>query len=248
MSLSLAQFGLKEMLRCGLDLRKRAGEARTLEEVARTVVHYLYDECRDAAGEHECLLVRFYKTHPYGELPPELQEFARGVLGGAEPLPETQCLTLLASAGAEPEWNARETSRGHQAIPLASVQVVEQAPMIAALIRAMGLDVQAVVEPRPELMRGTEGKTFNVFYVPDAAGSAHIPAQDFVRRYGVRSVVGFGGVLVTGEFYATILFARVPVPPESADRFRNVALDLKLAISSAGVHTTFGAEPAAAEV
>jgi hypothetical protein len=241
MSFSLTQFGLKEMLRCGLDLRKGAGEAATLEEVARTAVRYFYDECRDAEGGRECLLARFYKTHAYGDLPAELQAFARGVMAPDEPSDDTQCLTLLATAGDEPEWNARESSRGHQAIPLASVQMVEQAPMIAELIRAMGLDVRMVVDPDPELIRGTEGKTFNVFYVPQAQDSPHIPAQDFVERYSVRSVLGFGGVLVTGEFYAVVLFTRVTIPPASADRFRNVALDLKLAISSAGVDTTFGA-------
>jgi hypothetical protein len=247
MSFSLAHFGLKEMLRCGLDLRKGAGEAATLEELAQGVVHYLYDSCRTDSGDRECVLARFYKTHAYGELPGELQTFARGVLGSTPPTPELQCLTLLATAGDKPGWNARRASRGHQAIPLPSVQMVEQAPMIAELIRAMGLDVRAVVTPQTELIRGMEGKTFNVFFVPDAAGSPHIPAQDFVRDYGVRSVVGFGGMLVTGEFYAVILFTRVSIPPQSADRFRNVALDLKLAISSANVATTFGTPSADAE-
>ncbi|HEX6372274.1 MAG TPA: hypothetical protein VF006_25370 [Longimicrobium sp.] len=240
MSLSLAHFGLKEMLRCGLDLRRGAGDAATLEELAQGVVRYFYDNCRTQDGSRECVLARFYKTHRFGELPAELQAFARGALGGAEPAPELQCLTLLATAGDKPGWNARQASHGHQAIPLPSVQMVEQAPMIAELIRAMGMDVSAVVSPASELVRGMAGKTFNVFFVPEAKGSPHIPAQDFVRDYGVRSVLGFGGVLVTGEFYSVILFTRVAIPPESSDRFRNVALDLKLAISSSGVGTTFG--------
>lgn len=248
MSFSLANFALKEMLRCGLDLRKGAGDAATLEELAQGVVRYFYDNCRTQDGSRECVLARFYKTHPYGELPADLQTFARGVLGDAQPTPELQCLTLLATAGDEPGWNARKASHGHQAIPLASVQMVEQAPMIAELIRAMGMDVRAVVTPQPELIRGMEGKTFNVFFVPEAAESPYIPAQDFVREYGVHSVLGFGGVLVTGEFYAVILFTRVAIPPESADRFRNVALDLKLAISSSspGLESTFGIPSAAA--
>jgi len=244
MSFSLAQFGLKEMLRCGLDLRKGAGDADSLEALAQGVVRYFYDECRDAGGARECVLARFYKTHAYGELPAELQAFARGALAPAAPSDDMQCLALLATAGDEPEWNARQSSRGHQAIPLASVQVVEQAPMIAELIRAMGLDVRVVVDPDPALIRGTEGKTFNVFYVEQALGSPHIPAQDFVARYSVGSVLGFGGVLVTGEFYAVILFTRVVIPAASADRFRNVALDLKLAISSTGVDRTFAAPSA----
>ena len=247
MSFSLAHFGLKEMLRSGLDLRKGAGEAATLEELAQGVVRYFYDNCRTDDGGRECVLVRFYKTHTFGELPADLQAFARGSLDGAAPAPDLQCLTLLATAGEKPGWNARQASHGHQAIPLASVQMVDRAPMIAELIRAMGMDVTAVVSPAPELVRGMAGKTFNVFFVPEANGSPHIPAQDFVRDYGVRSVLGFGGVLVTGEFYSVIIFARVAIPPESADRFRNVALDLKLAISSTALATTFGTPSAASE-
>lgn len=245
MSFSLRTFGLQEMLRCGLDLRRTAAPATTLEALAGEVVRYFYDLCRDADGGRECLLARFYKTHRYDGLPPDLQAFARGLLRGTPPAPETQCLTLLASAGDEPEWNARQQSRGHQAIPLTSAQMVEQAPMIAELIRSMGLDVRSVLAPNPELVRGLQGKTYNVFYVPEAEGSTCIPAQDFVRQYGVRSVLGFGGMLVTGEFYAVVLFTRVPISPESADRFRNVALDLKLAISSTRTEAIFSAAPAA---
>ena len=34
------------------------------------------------------------------------------------------------------------------------------------------------------------------FHIDDAAGSAYLPAQrDFVRRFGIQSVIGFGDVL-----------------------------------------------------
>lgn len=248
MSFSLHTFGLREMLRAGLDLRRSTADSPTLEALARETVRYFYDECRDDGGNRECVLVRFYKTHPYGDLPSDLQAFARGVMADT-PLPTTQCLTLLATAGDEPAWNSRTASRGHQAIPLASAQMVEQAPMIAELVRSMGLDVSAVVAPHPDLIDTLTGKTFNVFHVPDAAGSPFIPAQDeFVRRYGVRSVIGFGGILVTGDFYAVILFSRAPIAAEVADRFRNLALDLKLAISASPVQATFDGTPAAAGV
>jgi hypothetical protein len=252
MSFSLHTFGLREMLRVGLDLRRRTSTSQSLEALAQETVRYFHDECRDDDGNRECVLVRFYKTHPFGELPADLQAFARGAMTGI-PLPTTQCLTLLATAGDEPAWNSRTASRGHQAIPLPSAQMVEQAPMIAELVRSMGLDVNAVVSPHLDLIQSLSGKTFNVFHVPEAEGSPYIPAQDeFVRRYGVRSVVGFGGILVTGDFYAVILFSRVPVSTEVADRFRNLALDLKLAISASPAHTTFddapeGAQPAGAD-
>jgi len=231
MSFSLRRFDLREMLRCGLDLRRVARDAGTMEEAAGAIVRYLYDSFVDG-GEHECALVRFYKTHPYGGLEPELKVVVRERMGAA-PNEALKCLVLLATAGAEPEWNSRRLSRGHRAIPLPSPQIVERAPMIAQLIRQMGLDLDSVVSPHPELMQGLEGKTYNVFYVAHALGSEAIPAQDeFVRPYGIESVLGCGGVNLQGELYAAILFARVHIPQDTADRFRNIALDLKMAISS----------------
>lgn len=239
MSFSLQRFGLNEMLSCGVDLRRAAVGSRTFEGLAGSVVRHFYTECVDAAGQRECVMARFYKTHPYRELPVESQAFAARFLGGQPAAPDLQCLTLLATVGDEPEWNSRWSSAGHHAIPLPSVEFVQRAPMIAELVRAMGLDAADVVAPRPEVLRGLQGKTYNVFYVPEASGSEFIPAQDFVARHGVCSVLGFGGVLLTGEFYAVILFTRVHLPPETADRFRNIALDLKLGISAAPIERTF---------
>jgi hypothetical protein len=232
MSFSLRRFDLREMLRCGLDLRRVSRDAPALDQAADAIVRYFYDSFVDPdSGERECALVRFYKTHPYGGLGPELQTFARERMAAA-PYDAMKCLVLLATVGSEPAWNSPRLSRGHRAIPLPSAEIVERAPMIAQLIRQMGLDLSSVISPHPELLQGLEGKTYNVFYVPDALGSEAIPAQDdFVRPHGIRSVLGCGGINLNGELYAVILFSRVSIPQESADRFRNIALDLKMAIS-----------------
>lgn len=228
MSFDLARFSLVDMLQCGRAIRGIAADARTLDETARNVVAYLYDECRNDNAAERCALVRFYKTIPYAELNPDLQAYARARLGGVQPPGEMRCLTLLATAGQEPEWCDPRASVGHRAIPLMSVEMVEQAPMISQLIRQMGLDVRDVVAPSPA--PDSNGRSYNVFHVEEAAGSPYIPAQQFVSQYGVRSVLGFGGILADGEFFAVILFARGPIPPESAARFRNIALDVKASI------------------
>jgi hypothetical protein len=70
-----------------------------------------------------------------------------------------------------------------------------------------------------------------VFHVEDALGSPYIPAQEFVTSFGIKSVLGFGGILGTGDLFAVILFATVHVPASAADRFRTLALDVKGAFS-----------------
>jgi hypothetical protein len=232
MSFSLGAFDLPEMLRCGLDLRQATRSARSLEEAAGAVVRYLYDHLRDQeGGARQCPLVRFYKTHDFATLEPALQEVARAALG-REPAPGMKCLVLLASAGDKPEWNSRHRSQGHRAIPLASVAMVEEAPMIAQLIRQLGLELEAVVSPDESILGSLRGKTYNIFYVPEAHGHPAIPAQaDFVIPMGIRSVLGCGGIHISGDLYAAILFSRVPIPAPSAERFRNIALDLKLCIA-----------------
>jgi hypothetical protein len=239
MSFSLLRFGLNEMLSCGADLRRAALGATSIEEVADSVVRYFYTEALGEDGKRECVMVRFYMTMPFASLPPDSRQFAARFLDGEPAAPELQCLTLLGTVGDEHAWNSRWTSHGHHAIPLPSVEFVKGAPMIAELVRSVGLDAADLVSPRPEVLRGTQGKTYNVFYVPDAVESRYIPAQDFVSRYGVCSVLGFGGVLLTGQFYSVILFTRVAIPPETADRFRNIALDLKLGVSAAPIQGTF---------
>ena len=228
MASDLTKFGLSEMLRCSTELRRATKDAPTMEEAAQRVCRVLYDELVTSDKSRACALVRCYKIHPYGKLQPELQTFATAVLKGHKMSPTVRCLTLLGTVGDQPAWNSRRTSAGHQAIPLPSTEIIEKAPMIAQLIRQFGLELSDVIQPTTDLVRSLAGKTYGVFHVAEAAGSPYIPAQkEFVAKYGIRSVVGFGGSLPSGDLFAVILFARVPVSGETADRFRNLALDVK---------------------
>jgi hypothetical protein len=113
---------------------------------------------------------------------------------------------------------------------LLSEDVVRQAPMVWALIQQMGLEVRQVIRPPAAIMLDIDQRTFNVFHVPEALGSPLVPAQDFVREHGVRSVLGFGGLLPSGDMFAVIMFARVSIPRETAEMFRTLALGIKLAV------------------
>ncbi|HEX2207859.1 MAG TPA: hypothetical protein VHG93_09265 [Longimicrobium sp.] len=231
MNCNLGEFELADMLRCSQGLRRAVQGAPSMESAASAVCRFLYDELGDGGEGRACVLVRFYKTHAYGGLPPELQRFAKRAFGAvaiSPPEPAMKCLTLLATVGDEPQWNDRRASENHQAIPLPSPYVVERAPMIAQLIREFGMDLGSVVRPSGDVVRALGGKSYGVFHVENAAGSPYIPAQEgFVDRYGIRSVVGFGGLLPSGDLFGVILFSRVHVPVGSADRFRSLALDLR---------------------
>ena len=215
------------MLRCGVGIRRAAAGADSMEEAVGAVCRFLYDELISDEGERNCVLVRCYKTHPFGKLKRTEQEFARKLMAGDVAQDTMKCLTLLATVGDEPKWNDRKASSGHRAIPLPRPDIVEKAPMIAQLIRQFGLDLGTVIRPSPDVIKSLEGRSYGVFHVENALGSPYIPAQDFVREYGIRSVVGCGGSLRGGDLFALILFTRVDVPAAAADRFRTLALDLK---------------------
>jgi hypothetical protein len=224
----LADFDLAEMLRCSIGLRDAMRSAPTMEAAARECCGFFHQELVTDSGEPACALVRCYKTHSFRDLDRDLQAIAtRALEPGVAPSKSLRCLTLLGTRGAEPQWNDRRGSAGHQVIPLPTAAVVERAPMVAQLIRALGLDIATAIAPAGDIVRDLAGKTYGVFYVREATGSPYIPAQDFVRRYGIRSVIGFGGVLPSGDLFAAILFCRVSVTSAAADRFRTLALDLK---------------------
>ena len=241
MSFDLSDFSLIDMLQCGRGLRQSAEQASSVTEAAQSIVEYLYAECGHPDAARSCALIRFYKTFSMRELESNLQAFARKQLGDVAPFASMKVLTLLATIGQQQEWCDPRQSVGHRAIPLPSTQIVEEAPMIAQLIREMGLDISVVVSPDVSLLQESVGRSYNVFHVEQALGSRYIPAQsEFVERYGVRSVLGFGGLLADGNLFAVIMFSRGPIPATSAARFRNIALDVKSVIHpfTVGVSTS----------
>jgi len=203
----------------------------SMEETAGRIVRYFYDGLVDAEGRRVSALVRFFKTHPFSDLDSKLQGFAQALLGSVTPSPDMKCLVLLATAGDKTEWNSRKKSQGHQAIPLPSKESVQQAPMVSNLITQLGIPLGMVIRPEPELLLYMEQRTYNVFHVPEALGSPYIPAQqEFVVPFGIRSVLGFGGLFPSGEMFAVIMFLKVQITKETADLFQTLALNVKLAV------------------
>lgn len=230
----LAHFGLKDMTECGREIRQLHKNAKSMEETANRITQYFYDQMIDKdTGRRACALVRLFKTHTYKESGPELQRFAKALMPEEKIKQATKCMVLLSTAGDSPQWNSRHSSQGHKAIPLISKeQVQRQLPMIYCLIKQMGLAADTVIHPDKRLLLDIAQRKFDVFYVPEASSSSQfIPfQQDFVIPYNIKSVLGMGGVLPSGNIFSVLMFSKVHITGEAADLFRTLALDVKIAL------------------
>lgn len=78
----LRDFSLVDMTELGAALRRIAGESACLEAAASGITQHLMTHLVDRdTGEPQCALVRFFKTHPFADLPASLRDFAERVLG-----------------------------------------------------------------------------------------------------------------------------------------------------------------------
>lgn len=229
MSYDLSRFGIAETLTCGLNLRRVADGHPTIESASRAVCSYFYDELLASGGSRACVLVRFYITATFGTLSTNDRQFATVMLSSTvKPSPDMKCLTLLGTRGDVAAWNSRGESRAHRVIPLPSAEVIQHAPMISQLFSQMGVELTELAKPSASVILNLEKHLYNVFHVETALNSPYIPAQqDFVLRYGVQSVLGFGGMLPYGEHFAVIIFSRVGISRDVATRFRSLALDVR---------------------
>jgi hypothetical protein len=225
-----SKFSDADLKECGANVAALGGGASSMEDAANKIVNYLYDNIIDSSGNTANALVRLYKTHPYNQLDSGLQSFAQGILGSA-PSDDTNCLTMMGTVGDNAGWRSRSNSNGHRAIPLASADMVAGIPMIARLLTQFGIDVGSVMRPDPMLIGDLSAKTYNTFYVPEAVGSPYIPAQDdFVIPNGIKSVLGFGGILSSGELFVVIMFSKASIPADVANRFSAMGSSVKEAV------------------
>lgn len=227
----LAHFELSEMTQVAARLRHIGRGAATCEHACQRVAEFFWSEfVSPDDGRPTFALTRCYKTHAFGDVPPALARFALGVFPDRTPTAATQCLTLLGTFGDREEWRSRHTSRGHQAIPLIDERTVESLPMVARVLRALGIDSINVVKPDPVLLLEKDRQGFNVFHVENAVGNPYIPAQDFVQDSRIRSVIGFGFVTPPASVFVMILFSRQSIAADTAQLFKTLALSLKLAL------------------
>jgi len=226
------QVSLQQLTNCISRITDPAdGPADSLHELAGRVVRDLKETLRDSgSGESTAALVRFFMTVEYESLEGSVSNFITSRFPDIAPKPDTKCLTLMGTVGDEPDWCDVARSRGHRSIPLMNEESVAQIPMIARLLAELGLEIHQVLKPSADLTMAKERRDFRVFHVEEAVGSQHIPDQEFVSSHGIRSVLGFGGMMPTGHLFVVIVFSKARISLETALLFRAVALGVRMVL------------------
>jgi hypothetical protein len=204
-----------------------------LEDAAQKYTDLMYEEFKDSI-----VLVRFFATLPFKNLPAPNQRFVTNLAASAGISSliddQTLVLSLLGTRGEEDAWNNRRNSRGHVGIPLASGDFIEAIPMMSRLLKELGLGLDWIDSGDTEIVAKTVGGMAGVFYVPDARttvdqkGRKIIAAQDFVSAYDVKTVFGIGGGYLTGYVFITnIVFTRETIEKRQTERFMPVVNTFK---------------------
>ena len=82
--------------------------------------------------------------------------------------------------------------------------------------------------PTPRAPRSCRSAPTTSSTSPRPQGSPHVPAQDFVEAHGIRSALGFGGMLYTGDFYAVVLFSKTPIASDTAQLLKIFSLAVRV--------------------
>ena len=206
-------------------LRPGVGAAPTFEAAAQLVTDALVEALPDTA------LARVYVVVPQLDLPPDVQAFVTtlaGAVGASTPV-----LALVGSSGAKPAWHGRVTSKGHRGIPLTSSAFVDAIPMLARLLRELGIDLAWLDDAPATTTRRLIGGFNGVFYVEDARtvrdakGRLVIPAEDFVAEQDVKTVFGMGGFYPDGTMVVAIVFTRELLPKAAVERLTSLITMIK---------------------
>ena len=206
------------------ELAPRIKESRCVDEAAQALAGTV-----SGSFEESIVLARVFLTVPFFSLPPGTQGFTSKLAassGAAEALKATTpVLALLGTYGREPSWRDRRMSKRHMAIPLISPTFVGSIPMIARLLKELGVPLSWVDSQDSEIIQSTLGSPSGMFYVERASqetddqGRKIIAAQDFVSSHRVETVFGVGGAYLGGQILILVVFCRDVVPRDVAKRF-----------------------------
>ena len=228
MKLTTDKLTLKNILEISDFCKDKCKGTSTVEEVSQVLMKTLYDIFVDASGEKEFVLCRMFKSCFYMELPEGIKKYIQNNEGANEVLSQKQYLTLIGTYGVKKEWQARTTSRAHQAISLYDPRIIQEAPMMSALFKQIGFEMALSPKPDSSILISKQDKDFGVFVVEDAVGSKLIPHQmEFVEPFGITSAFGFGGMFSNSNIFAVIVFSKKRISIEKAKTFFCLAPSFK---------------------
>ncbi len=199
----------------------RLQQAASLEEAAQALATALHTQLTESA-----VLTRVFVTVPFDGLPQSTRALVQAMPGAAAALTgTTPVLSLIGTHGQEADWNDRRKSKQHRGIPLISAEFVDGIPMIARLLRELGVPLDWIDSHDARRLVSTMGSTVGLFFVEDAAramddrGRKVIPAVNFVFPYDVKSVFGTGGAYPSGQMLVVVVFCRDRVARATAELF-----------------------------
>lgn len=194
---------------------------QSLEHLSNTLVKTLYDEFRSADNQRLFGLVRVFRFGTFAELPAELQASTQSQ--------DQYWLSLLATIGIEQAWCDRRRSQGHQIIPADDYAT----PMLRAAFQQIGLKIGGELkEGKIQIVKDKDLRLTGYFFVPTAGGSPYVPDQDFVKRYGIQSVVGLGAPSPNNSALILLAFARFALTEQDAEKFGEMSPFLMSVLSA----------------
>lgn len=211
----------------------KIAKVRSFEDAAQIYTSLIYEQFRNSI-----VLVRHFITVPFHALPAKNQKFVSTLaalkVNNSPISPQTLVLSLVGTSGVDAVWNDRRHSKGHVGIPLISSAFIETIPMMSRLLKELGVGLDWIDSNDTQIAEKTIGLMNGLFFVADASrevdakGRKIIAAQDFVEKYGVQSVFGFGGgYLGTKAISMTILFLRERLEKRQAELFASTMTRLR---------------------
>lgn len=147
---------------------------------------------------------------------------------------DTKILALLGTYGKNHEWSSPTLSKGHAAIPLLSGSFIESIPMMNGLFNQLGVNLS--FDKTNDSNKKNSSSFSGIFYIKNASqevddkGRKIIANQEFVRKYDVKSVFGFGGgYMESNEFFTSIVFLSEQIKRSSAETLSLLGNNFKMA-------------------
>jgi hypothetical protein len=196
-----------------------------LDEIAQVITETVYRFFKESIA-----LARVYVTMNHNQLTPLGLNFVANLAAATNNTefirPNTPILSLMGTSGEEADWNSRHQSKGHIAIPLISKDFIDEIPMMARLLRDLGLNIDGLDKNDQSLTSNLLSNLQGLFLVEHAAtktddwGRKIIAAQDFVAKYGIDTVFGFGGKLtIANNFVVFVCFTKENIDVHKASIF-----------------------------